>query len=434
MNDSGLRSLHSFAPRLFVLAVAALMFVTVARAAEPEKSKQANAAAAPTYGQQLEFLRKHTQVIELTNGHGARIAICPQWQGRVMTSTSGDLAGPSFGWINREFITAGKPSAAFNNYGGEDRFWLAPEGGPFSLWFATGSEQTLPNWFTPKDLNEGAFEVTPQDRSTYRMQRNAKFTNFAKASFDLEVTREIRLLPTVQFAEQIDGLDSATVRSAKGLRMVGFASSNTITNRGSAMKRDSGLVSLWILGQFPAGDQTVIVVPYRAGDEKELGPVVNANYFGDVPADRLKVTPTAILFRGDGKYRAKLGTSAKRAKPIAGSIDFRTGVLTLVHFTMPADPTAALYLNNTWKAKQDKPYAGDAFNSYNDGPPEPGAPALGGFYELETLAPAVELANGKSSTHVHSTFHFQGDIAALAPVAKAALGVDLEEVRKMVAP
>jgi len=441
MNKSSPPLFYVAAARLLAIGFALLVSPAFVDADEPTKADPTGAAMTktdPTYGQQREFLSHYTQVLELSDGRGARVAICPQWQGRVMTSTCGDLAGPSFGWVNRDFITAGKMSSAFNNYGGEDRFWLAPEGGPFALWFATGSEQTLPNWFTPKDMNEGAFQVVSREREPkYRMTRRMSLTNYAQTKFDLEVTREIRLLSQAEFAaslvgQKIAGHDPAPTLDTKGLRTVGFSSSNTITNRGPSMQRDSGLVSIWILGQFPGGDQTVIIVPYRQGDEKELGPVVKSDYFGQVPPERLKVTPAAILFRGDGKSRTKIGTSGKRAMPIAGSIDFRTGVLTLVYFTMPADPAAALYLNNTWTAKQAEPYAGDAFNSYNDGSSESGPKTVSSFYELETLAPAVELARDKSTTHEHRTFHFQGEIAALAPLAKAALGVDLEEVRKMI--
>ncbi len=66
------------------------------------------------------------------------------------------------------------------------------------------------------------------------------------------------------------------------------------------------------------------------------------------------------------------------------------------------------------------------FNSYNDGPPEPGKPALGGFYELESLSPAAQLPTGKSIGHSQTTFHIEGDPSALARVAKAALGVDIK--------
>jgi hypothetical protein len=209
------------------------------------------------------------------------------------------------------------------------------------------------------------------------------------------------------------------------LRMVGFQTTNTVTNRGPAMTRDKGLVSVWVLGQFPAGARTSIIVPYKEPDDPSLGPVVNTEYFGTIPAERLRVNSQAIWFAGDGKYRSKIGVPQARAKSLAGSIDLENGVLTLVHYSIPPDPTAYGYVNNMW-GKQQEPYRGDVFNSYNDGPPEPGKTALGGFYELESLSPAAQLPTGKSITHTQSTFHIEGDSAALARVAKAALGVDIK--------
>ena len=74
----------------------------------------------------------------MTDDAGARVAIAPEWQGRVMTSTCAGLEGPSFGFVNRDFIEAGKTDPHFNNYGAEDRLWLSPEGGQFSLLFKPG--------------------------------------------------------------------------------------------------------------------------------------------------------------------------------------------------------------------------------------------------------------------------------------------------------
>ena len=71
---------------------------------------------------------------------------------------------------------------------------------------------------------------------------------------------------------------------------------------------------------------------------------------------------------------------------------------------------------------QDQPYAGDVVNSYNDGPPAPGVPPLGGFYELESSSPALALAPGESHTHRHRTLHLTGTPAALDALAQAALG------------
>ena len=115
--------------------------------------------------------------------------------------------------------------------------------------------------------------------------------------------------------------------------MVAYETANQITNRGPAFSKEKGLVSIWILGMMNAGPQTVIIVPYKPGPEAELGPVVKSDYFGPVPADRLKVTPEAVLFRADGNYRSKIGISQRRARNVLGSIDFEAGVLTLVQLS-----------------------------------------------------------------------------------------------------
>jgi hypothetical protein len=406
-------------------AFGAALFATLSLAGAPAVPTQAMGAEFDNYGQARDFLVARTKVVELTGENGERVAICPDYQGRVMTSTTGDIQGRSLGWINRSFIEKGTPDRHFNNYGGEDRIWLGPEGGPFSLWFAPGAAQTLNNWITPAGLNDGAFQiVSSNDQPYYRLSRQIKLTNAARTSFDLEVTREIHLQKAHHFGE-LFGTDAASALTGGRLKIVGFQTINTITNRGPAMSREKGLVSIWSLGQFPAGPRTYVIVPYKSGDPSTLGPVVNSEYFGPVPQDRLRVSSQAIWFLADGRYRSKIGVPQPRVKPMAGAIDMAQGVLTIVHFTMPEAPADFSYVNNVW-GRQAEPYQGDVFNSYNDGPPEPGRPALGGFFELESLSPAAQLPTGKSISHTQTTFHIEGDAVSLARVAKAALGVDVK--------
>jgi len=382
-----------------------------------------------SYGEAKQFLERHTKVVELADGD-AHVAVCPEWQGRVMTSTCGGPGGSSFGFIHREFIESGRPDAHFNNYGGEDRLWLSPEGGQFSLWFAPGAEQNLDNWFTAPAMNEGAFKIRgePSGRSC-RMGRRMKLQNASATQFKLGVTREVRLLDVDDLAESF-GRPAAELVAVPAVKKVGYETVNAITNRGEPMSKEKGLVSIWMLGMMNAAAETVVIVPYKQGDESELGPVVKSDYFGEVPAERLKITPEAILFRGDGEFRSKIGTSERRAKNVLGSIDFGSGTLTLVHFTMPDDPDKHDYMNNMWELPQAEPYTGDVANSYNDGPPAPGKKGLGAFYEIESLSPAVALAAGESLTHRHRTLHVQADPATLARLARLALGVDLESVRR----
>lgn len=399
---------------LGALGLAIMMSMHGAGAAEPE-----------TYGKIRDFLVAHTEVVELTGENGERVAICPAYQGRVMTSTTADVEGRSLGWVNRDFIERGTPDKHFNNYGGEDRLWLGPEGGQFSLWFAPGAEQKLAAWFTPPGLNDGAFKiVSGKEEPHYKLARQIKLQNASRTQFDLELTREIHLQKIHHFGKLLGSEAQAALTAAK-LKMVGFQTINTVTNRGTPMSREKGLVSIWSLGQFPAGPRTSIIIPYKGPDDTNAGPIVNSDYFGNVPPDRLRVNSQAIWFSGDGKYRSKIGVPQNRAKQVAGAIDLEHGVLTLVHFSMPTDPSQFGYTNNLW-GPQKEPYRGDVFNSYNDGPPEPGAEAMGGFFELESLSPAAQLPTGKSITHTQTTFHVEGDLPSLARIAKLTLGVDIK--------
>jgi len=383
---------------------------------------------AMSYREAKEFLSRHTKVVELSNKEGARVAVCPAWQGRVMTSSCDGPDGLSFGFINREFIESGEANPHFNNYGAEDRLWLSPEGGPLSLWFKPGAPQTLENWFTPPAFNEGPFPVTsPPEAGACRMGTRMQFGNASGATFDLSAIRVVRLLGKDDFSE-LFGKSAAKLLEG-GPKTVGYETINTITNIGRATTKEKGLVSIWMLGMLNCGPKTVVLVPYKAGEEKKLGPVVKSDYFGEVPPARLKVTPEAILFMADGNFRSKIGTSQKRAKNVLGSIDFDSGVLTLVHFSMPKDPAKVNYMNNMW-GEQEDPYSGDVANAYNDGPPEPGKKGLGAFYEIESLSPAPEMKTGQSLTHEHRTVHVQADMPTLNALAKEVLGVDLDAVRK----
>lgn len=384
---------------------------------------------AGSYADDRAFLEAHTKVIELYDGEKSRVLVCPDWQARVMTSTCEGTSGASFGWINRSFISQGQPSQEFNNYGGEDRFWISPEAGQFAFFFAPGVEQHVKNWLTPPGLNEGPFTVAEHaHHESCRLTRRLRLINASKNAFEFDVTRTVKIIRRDQFAGLFGPEAGKLAKDAK-TSYVGFATENAIVNRGPALTRDKGLASIWTLGQFKPGPRTVIIVPFRTGSEQELGPVVTPDYFGAVPPARLKVTDGAVLFLGDGEFRAKLGVSPRRAKPVGGSYNFDDNVLTLVSYTLPRDASKRLYINNRWELPQAEPFVGDVFNSYNDGPAEPGAKTLGGFYELETLSPTLELAPNEALTHTHRTFHLRGEPATLAKIAKAVLGVDLEEVR-----
>jgi hypothetical protein len=151
---------------------------------------------------------------------------------------------------------------------------------------------------------------------------------------------------------------------------------------------------------------------------------VTADYFGTVPSERLHIGDDAAIFRADGNLRSKIGTSPARAVPVAGALDRGRRLLTLIQFDMPRDAQNFSYVDNHWTLPQAEPYGGDVFNSYNDGPSEASEKSAG-FFELESVSPAIRLMAGKSLKHAHRTYHVTGDEATLAKLAEAALQVKL---------
>jgi hypothetical protein len=374
-----------------------------------------------TFGDDIKFLKKHTDVVILSDVSGeSRVAVTPQMQGRVMTSSAGGSDGLSFGWINRELVACREFEEHINVFGGEDRFWLGPEGGQFSIFFKEGVPFDLDHWYTPAPIDTEPFELVSISERRAVLKKNMQLENYSGTKFDLRVDREVRVLDTD------DAVDELGIKPPKNVKMVAFESINKMTNTGNeAWKKETGLQSIWILGMFNPSPETTVVVPFNEGPESTLGPVVNDAYFGKVPSNRLVISDGVLFFSGDGQYRSKIGLSPLRSKPVLGSYDATNKVLTIVQYNKPKGVTD--YVNSMWEL-QDEPYKGDTVNSYNDGPPEPGAEPMGPFYELESSSPAAALDPGEKITHVHRTFHLQGSEAELEPVAKAVLGVTIDQI------
>jgi len=375
-----------------------------------------------TFKDELQFLSKYIEVLVLSDSTGsAKLITAPTWQGRVMTSTADGDNGFSFGWINHELIASGEVQEHINVYGGEDRLWLGPEGGQFSIFFKQGDPFDLDHWYVPKELDTESFEIIEKQQNRAVFQKHFNLRNYSNTEFKTELKREVKLLDEADIASQL-GLEIP-----KNILKVAYTTVNSIKNSGNkSWTKDTGLLSIWILGMYNPSPDTTVVIPFVEGDEKDLGPVVNDAYFGKVPESRLKIENGFVFFKGDGQYRSKIGLSPKRSKPILGSYDAGNHVLTIVTYTKPENVTD--YVNSMWEIQED-PFAGDAVNSYNDGPPAPGAKPLGPFYELESSSPAAALSPGETLTHEHRTFHFQGSEADLDKIVRKCLGISLKKIK-----
>lgn len=369
------------------------------------------------YGNNRDFIKNHIPIIELRNKNSA-IVLVPAWQGRVMTSTSEGDSGFSFGWINRSLIASGKLQQHINAFGGEERLWLGPEGGQFSLFFNKGKEFTFENWQTPEFIDTRPYEVTSSSDNSASLHTEVSFANYSGTEFSLGIDRVVALL------SDSDVLKETGITSSR-TNCVAYRSTNTITNKGTiGWKKETGLLSVWMLGMFIPSPSVVVVIPVKDGEESQLGVRVNDNYFGKIPSDRLRVSGNMVFFRADGKSRGKLGIPPLRASGIMGSYDFENNILTLLFCKLPQGATD--YVNSAWEIQQN-PYSGDALNSYNDGPLENGS-QMGPFYELETSSPAAALAPGESLTHSQITLHLTGEKSELDRIAEKVLGVSLGEI------
>jgi hypothetical protein len=374
-----------------------------------------------TFADDVTFLKRYADVVVLADASGhAQVAVAPQYQGRVMTSTASGADGPSFGWINREVIASRQRQPHMTTLGGEDRFWLGPEGGQYALYFQANMPFDLDHWQVPEPIDWGDWPVVERHVDRLQLEKQMHLVNYAGASFDLKIDRTVKLVKPSELAQHLGLHPNPEVKA------VAYESINTMTNTGErAWSKGTGLLSIWILGMYVPSPQTTVVIPFRKGDAQAMGPIVNDAYFGKVSEDRLVADDGILFFKADGKKRGKIGIARPRAVDTIGSYDAAQRVLTIVQYTLPMNVKD--YVNSVWQI-QDSPYNGDVVNSYNDGPTEPGKPPLGGFYEIETSSPAAELKPGQQVTHIHRTIHLQGPISQLDATARAALGVGLERI------
>ncbi len=305
-----------------------------------------------------------------------------------------------------------------NAYGGENRFWLGPEGGVFSLYFEKGKEMVFDNWKTPSPIDTEKWNVTAQDSRSVTMKKEMQLVNYAGTKLSLTADRSISILGRNAISDRLHlSLDS-------GVQVVGYVSDNRITNSGNdEWTEKTGMPCIWILDMFKPSPETTIIIPYKTEGIDPSGRVATTDYFGEIPPDRINYKDGVVLFKADGNKRSKLGIGPLRAKPVAGSYDAQNKVLTITFFDVDA---SGKYLNQEWNTSKP-PFSGDAVNAYNDGPLDDGS-IMGPFYEIESVSRAAFLKPGESLSHQHTVIHLTGNESALSKIAKALFGVSSEEV------
>lgn len=370
-----------------------------------------------SYGYDLNYLSKKDSLILLSSPDGqSQVIVSAKYQGKVFTSTAEGLEGQSMGWVNYKALDADHFDEHMNGYGGENRLWLAPEGGSYSTFFKPGVDQVFENWHTPKGIDIESWSIESSNAKEVELSKTMDVTNYLGTDMTVEINRTVTLLDSKDIAKSLQGVDiSSSVRS------VAYHTENSITNRNDfEWTPESGMVAIWMLDMYPTSESSYTLIPYEQGSDEELGAVVNSDYFGAISEDRLRDEDGVLVFKTDGKSRGKLGLSNKRSKTIAGNYDGLINRLTITIFDLDK---SGVYLNQMWDVKQD-PLVGDVLHAYNDGPLEDGA-QMGPFLELESSSVAAQLKPGETLTHNHAVYHFVGDKSDLSKISETLLGISL---------
>ena len=384
-----------------------------------KKNNNMQAFEKGTFGYDLNYLSGKDSLIVLKGENGnAQIIISAKYQGKVFTSTATGLSGNSLGFVNYNVFDSGVIDEHMNGYGGENRFWLGPEGGQYSVYFAPSAEQVFNNWHTPKPIDIEAWTIISSGEKEAVLEKEMQVGNYVGTLLHLNVLRKITLLES-DVACRLLGIDNNP-----NLNLVAYATDNTISNLNDfEWTPQTGTICIWMLDMFNPAPRAVTIIPFIEGDAKALGTIVTSDYFGEIPADRLKIEGNAIYLKTDGNYRSKLGLNNKRTTAIAGNYDPDSKRLTITTFDVD---NQAVYLNQEWNPAKD-PLKGDAMNAYNDGPLDDGS-IMGPFLEVESVSPAAFLKSGESLSHIHNVFHFVGEEADLNPVAEQLLGVSIQKI------
>lgn len=254
--------------RLFLI-----VFVSQSLATNFGFSQTASHDGMTTFQSDYQFITKHTEIVLLEN-EGAAVAVAPAYQGRVMTSTVDLQNEPSFGWISRKVIEAwlltdeqrkGKLEEHIYIFGGEERFWLGPEGGQFALFFKPGTKFEFSDWATPAAIDTEQFELVKQTQSSATFKSDCELINYSGTVFKMGIERTVSLLDRVTVTKSLGG-----VLLPADVKVVGYETNNRLTNRGDkAWKTETGLPSIWLLGMYNPSPNTTIVIPFKPGDDNQ---------------------------------------------------------------------------------------------------------------------------------------------------------------------
>ena len=245
-----------------------------------------------------------------------------------------------------------RPATPFDNYGGEDRFWLGPEGGQYGLYFPPGKPFVFDNWQTPA---RHARRRVGRRRSARPGAVTFARTHGGDQLRGHALRRRRRAQGVAAFGRRRDEARSASPcrrRQVGRLRDVEHDHEQGQRRRG---RRRRGLAQ--------RVDPRHVRARRRAPTSSCPSKPERRRARSSTIATSARCLPIASRDEATGflrvqvrrKYRSKIGLGPARAKPVLGSYSDESRLLTIVLYTKPEGATR--YVNSMWEI-QKEPYGG----------------------------------------------------------------------------
>ena len=350
-----------------------------------------------SYHDALNYLAKKTSVVELYDQLGGRVAICPEWNGRVLTSTYDGLDGNSFGCINVQAIE----TEDFEDFGGEDQWTISP-----------------------LDIAYSVENITEHNASLCRTIRMAD-ANGKLA--ELNLSRTVSLLNRQNMGALFgDALVDALTQ--EDVSVVAFRTKNTIrsTEKVCVASRQRGM--------FNACPHTFVIVstpPDNLPDSLMASPLpVDIDYLGGSPHGRIRHISGALLIRVDGHSRCQATMPFSAAPPIFGAIELRFGTLTLWTFDIPRVSEERKRTRESVEEEGADAEEGDIIRIYNHGRPHTAGVDWTTYYEMNCFSVARELLPENSFTFRQCTLHINAGNDILGNLVQQIFDVSLDNFPK----
>ena len=172
-----------------------------------------------------------------------------------------------------------------NVFGGEDRFWLGPEGGQFALYFRPGDPFDLDHWQVPRGVRLGRMGRRDPVGNRGPFHKHMTLVNYSRTPFDIDVERTVRMLGAAAMPPRSPGSlrHSASAWSRSNRRTTSRTAERRpgSTDVGPRIRLDPRAVQ-------PGADDDDRD-PVRPGPRRRSDRSSTTRYFGKVPRDRLSV-------------------------------------------------------------------------------------------------------------------------------------------------